>query len=601
MRRRNKLFIVFFFPFLFFFFLAGLVCAETELEPIIVKHASYGSHEEVLTSVLEEDDIEKIAANTPEDILNYLSVDVQTRGFYGVKSDVSLNASTFQQVLILVNGVSVNDPQTAHHNLDLFFNKEDIERIEIIPAARSSIYGTDGIGGAINFVLKKPQGKKGLVSAAGGNNSLFEGKMNATYGLGDFINRLSIDHAQSDGSRYDVDFRTSTFFHSSAVEKDKLSLFLDVGYNEKEFGAYDFYTPGRNLPSKEWINTGFFDVRGLLKGEHFSFMPRFNFRQHHDKFMLDITRPDYYLNHHRTDTFLAGGRFEFPYDGWKLSAGADYGQDRISSNNLGKHNRQHWDVYADSLWKFSDCLNGQLSLRVDDYSTFKEEITGSVLLKRIFSDASDLYATFGRSIRIPTFTELYYSDPYTGSDPDLKPEQALNLECGWNKKFSESLDGSLSFFVRQEYDAIDFVTTDPSPSAVFIATNISEATTCGINFFTRCRAFENLTLDFRYFFANKRVKNNDWIYKYGLNYTKHMLDFGIDFGFPFGHNRMDVIMKKKPGRRAWVLVNDRFIFSVVKNVELFCEVYNLFNVEYQEIAGIPESDRQFKCGIQFQW
>ena len=598
MIKRNSSSVV--FSCLVLIFLAGFVYAETELEPIVVKHASYGSREEVLTSVLEEDDIEKIAANTPEDILNYLSVDVQTRGFYGVKSDVSLNASTFQQVLILVNGVPVNDPQTAHHNLDLFFNKDDIERIEIIPAGRSSVYGPNGIGGAINFVLKRPQGKKGYVSAAGGNYDTFEGKLNLAYGPQDFSNRLSFDHAQSNGCRYDTDFRSSTFFHSSAVEKGKASLFMDAGYNEKEFGAYDFYTPGKNYPSKEWTNTGFFDVRGLLKGEHFSFEPRFDFRQHHDKFMLDITRPGLYLNHHRTDMFLAGGRFEFPHDGLKLSTGADYGEDRISSNNLGKHNRQHWDMYADSLWQFSDSLNAQVSLRVDDYSTFKEELTGSVLLKRLFSDASDIYATFGRSIRIPTFTELYYSDPTTGSDPDLKPEQALSLECGWNKKFFENLNGSFSFFVRQEYDTIDFVKNTPSDPK-FIAANISEGSTQGLNFFTRWRAAQNLTVDFRYFFANKHMKGCSKIYKYGLNYTKHMLDLGIDSGFSFGHNRVDFIMKKKPGRRAWVLVNDRFTFDVSKNVGLFCEVYNLLNVEYQEIEGIPESDRQFKCGIQFQW
>lgn len=582
--------------------LAGFAYAETEeLEPIVVKHAANASREEVLTSVLEQDDIEKIAANTPEDILNYLSVDVQTRGVYGVKSDVSLNASTFQQVLILVNGVPVNDPQTAHHNLDLFFNKDDIERIEIIPAARSSIYGTSGIGGAINFVLKKPKGKKGYVSAAGGNYDTFEGKLNLSYGPEDFANRLSIDHAQSNGCHYDTDFRTSTFFHSSAVEKDKLSLFLDLGYNEKEFGAYDFYTPGKNRPSKEWTNTGYFDVRGLLKNETFSFEPRFDFRQHHDKFMLDITHPDLYLNHHRTDMFLAGGRFEFPYETVKLATGADYGEDRITSNNLGNHNRQHWDTYLDSTFKLSDALNAQASLRVDDYSTFKEEVTGSVLIKRLFSDASDLYAVFGRSVRIPTFTELYYSDPYTGSDPNLKPEQALNLECGWNKKLLPSLDGSFSFFVRQEYDTIDFVKTDPSPSVKFIATNISEATTEGLNLFTRWRASERLTLDLRYFFANKRVKDNGNIYKYGLNYAKHMLDLGIDLGLPFGHNRIDFVMKKKPGRRAWVLVNDRFTFDINKNFEFFCEVYNLLNIEYQEIAGIPESDRLVKCGVQYQW
>jgi len=232
-----------------------------DLEPIVVSQAKGLEAPHPVSAVITAGDIEKMALSSPEAVLSALGADLQTRGRAGTKSDIALNASTFQQVLILVNGVRVKDSQTAHHDLDLFFNIEDIERVEIIPAAASVKYGPDGIGGAVNFVTKEAVGKNTL-SVAGGNDTTFEarGRLSAE-GFGG-RHSLSVAHDQSDGSRYDTDHRSETFFYSGAWGDAEAGFDLDAGYNEKEFGAYDFYTPGRGFPSKEWTNTLFVDLRG---------------------------------------------------------------------------------------------------------------------------------------------------------------------------------------------------------------------------------------------------------------------------------------------------------------------------------------------------
>ncbi len=568
-----------------------------ELEPIVVRRALSG---EPVTAALNREDIDNIPANSPEELLNYLGVDIQSRGFSGIKSDISLNASTFQQVLILVNGLRINDPQTAHHDLDLFFNIEDIERIEIIPAAASSKYGPNGIGGAINFVLKKPKAEKNSISAAGGNLDTYEQKLNLSSGMKNFTNRFSASNIESDGSRYDMDFRTNTFFYSALLELEDASLSLDTGYNEKEFGAYDFYTPAKGYASKEWINTKFLDLRGTLEGAEFTFEPRLSFRQHYDKFMLDIRNPDLYLNHHRTDAYQAGGILTFPLSEGKLSIGADYAEENIASNNLGKHDRGNWALYLDSGFGLAQESSLNLSLRVDGYTAFSEELTGSVSLRHAINDKSGVYLMVGRSIRVPTFTELYYSDPTTAGDASLGPESAINLQAGIERELTEALDCSFSFFVRQEYDTIDFTKLTAS-DAKFIARNISEATTEGLNLFLKWRLNDATSMDAGYFYANKRLKDNGKIYKYGLSHLKHMATLGLDSRFSFGRNRFELIVKKKPGRRAWALANDKFSYELTGNIELFFEVYNLFNVEYQEIEGIPEQKRMFKFGTKFTW
>jgi iron complex outermembrane receptor protein len=584
-----------------FIFSAAGVHAATELEPIVVRQSLYGSAGSgIVSGVVTREDIRGMPVNTPEDMLNYLGVDLQARGPYAVKSDISINASTFQQVLILVNGVPVKDTQTSHHDLDLYFNIDDVDKIELIPAAASAKYGPGGSGGAINFVLKKAGEEKNFISAAGGNHYTAEQKLGFSYSLFKAKNRFSFSNSSSGGTRYDTDFRTDTFFSSSAWENRDTSYFLDGGYNEKEFGAYDFYTPNRGYPSKEWTNTKFIDARAVLKSDRVVFEPRLNFRQHRDKFMLDITRPNLYLNHHTTNTYQAGGRLSFPFGKNDLGMGADYGEEQIISNNLGRHIRGHWDAYLDPTFELSASTTLNLTARVDSYTTFAEEFTGSLSLKHIFDEKNDVYATFGRTIRVPTFTELYYNDPTTAGDANLKPESALNFETGWGCKFSGALRGSLSFFVRSENDTIDYTkltAADPK----FIARNIAKATTYGLNAYLKWDAGKNVSYDLRYLFNNKRRNNNGQIFKYGLSHLKHMVGLGIDNKFNSGRNRVDFIMKKKPGRRDWVLVNDRASFDVKKDVELFVEVYNLFNVEFQEIAGIPEQGRLFKAGVKLSW
>lgn len=585
------------------FFSHKKAVAETaEIDRIVVRKALDASASAATSAVLSGEEIGSLAVNTPEELLTYLGADVQSRGPYGVKSDISINGSTFQQVLVLVNGVRVNDPQTAHHNLDLFFSLEDIERVEMIPASASAIYGPDAIGGAVNFILKKPAREKNFLSFAGGDRGTSEQKGRISYPIGSVKNSFSASNAQSSGFRYDTDFRTDTFFNSSRLEKEGVSLSLDAGYNEKEFGAFDFYTPGLGRPSKEWVNTKFFDLKSTLDSGKLRFEPRVNFRRHHDKFILTIVNPDLYLNHHMTDTFQAGGEVSYSLtNGFRLAMAADWGYEYITSSNLGKHLREHWDVYIDPSWQLTPSSGLRLTARLDDYSTFGTEATGGLTWDYHFSDNSSLYATAGRTMRVPTFTELYYSDPTTAGNENLKPEKAYSLESGWSFSPVRNVRLSFSAFARREMDTIDF-TKITSADPKFIARNISRALAGGLNAYGRWQPGDDLGIDLRYAYTSKKIEDNGLLYKYGLNYLNHMIILGIDTAFVFKiKNRAEVVFKKKPGRRGWTLVNDRLSWSPKDDWEIFCQAENLFNSEYQEIEGIPEPGRIAKFGLKYSW
>ncbi|MGQ9618227.1 MAG: TonB-dependent receptor [Candidatus Aminicenantia bacterium] len=105
--------------------------------------------------IITKEEIEKLPVRTVQELLKYF-LDFQERGSFGVQADVSIRGSTFQQVLVLLDGVRINDLQTAHHNMDIPVPLESIERIEILNGNGSSLFGADAFGGVINIVTKDP-------------------------------------------------------------------------------------------------------------------------------------------------------------------------------------------------------------------------------------------------------------------------------------------------------------------------------------------------------------------------------------------------------------------------------------------------------------
>ncbi len=109
-----------------------------------------------IVTIITNEDIEKYNANSIQELLNIIStIDIQERGKNGIQADISMRGSTFQQVLILIDGVRFNDLQTAHHNFDIPIPLNAIDYIEILHGSGSSIHGADAVGGIVNIVTKK--------------------------------------------------------------------------------------------------------------------------------------------------------------------------------------------------------------------------------------------------------------------------------------------------------------------------------------------------------------------------------------------------------------------------------------------------------------
>ncbi len=546
--------------------------------------------------------LESSPFDSPVGGLSFTPLDLQSRSLAGaIQTDFSLRGSGSHGVLVLLDGRRINDPQTSHHNSDIPLTKEDISRIEVIPGLSSSLFGPDAVGGAINIILKRPQGKSVILESGIGSYQTRFSTFSITDQIGRLNARFSLERQESGGFRYDTDFKKLNATFVSLVDTSSGEFDIKLGYQEKEFGAYDFYTPKRNFPSKEWtktllLNTGFnlVDYDSIIN-------PNFLWRRHYDKFMLDKTQVrSKYLNHHRTDIYVPSIylKRQLGILG-RVGLGVEYGCERVSSTSLGRDTREHTSIYVDSSKNIIPGLSLGISARVDDYRDFDQAYSGSLKFRYEFLEEYSFLFGVSRSIRIPDFTELRYNGPTTVGNLELSEEKAINLDAGIDYK-KTSFSWGVTFFLRKEEDFIDWIKHSPAQST-WKAENITKAEVGGLEGYLRLALTRNTILDTNYNFINRHIDGQGYIYKYGSKHTQHILNTVFNFNLPCGRQTVGLTYKKKRSRHGWVLLNSYFSYNINKISQIFIRVTNLFNVEYQEIDGIPQPGRWSEIGMRFKW
>ena len=586
-----------------------------DLEPIVITKSNVHL---VSPYSLEFDSLKYLPFSSWTGALTFSPLDLQSRTLAAdIQTDFSLRGSTYQGVLVLIDGQRVNDPKLGHYNCDLPLTREDIERIEVIPGVGSSLFGPDAIGGAINIILKKPKEKKKVLESSYGSYQTKFGIFSITEKKDNLGIRFSLNRQESNGFYYDTDFKRFVTTLNSSLDIPDGEFNIDLGYLEKEFGAYDFYTPARGFASKEWIKAYLLSTGFNLQSQDFIIKPNFLWRRHYDKFMLDKTRPALLLNHHRSDVYTPNVYFKKQTETLgRIGLGLEYGEEHIKSTNLGKHNRNHKSIFMDNSKDLTSVLSLGLSARADDYDDFGQAYAGSLNFRYKLSKKNQLHFGISRSIRIPTFHELYYHDPTTIGNSRLSEEESFNFQAGLDYK-KERKSWGITFFLRQEEDFIDWIKRTPT-QAKWKAENITEAEVFGIEGYLRFQISDNHFLDSNYTYIDKRIDDRGCLYKYGTNYIRHLVNTKFSFNLPFGVQTIGLAYKKKPNRDGWLLANIHLSLylnpvkkkssgrkelsdGVNKNSQIFLKITNLLNVEYQEIEGVPQPGRWIEAGIRAEW
>jgi outer membrane cobalamin receptor len=538
-------------------------------------------------TVFTRDDIKNLPVHSITDILALAaSADMRSRAPFGLQTDIKLRGSAYSQVLVLVDGVRINDSQTGHHNSDYPVQIQDVERIEVLRGPGSSIYGADAFGGIVNIITRRHP-EPAAASISGGSHGFMEGSASVNLDKGKFGQTISASGNRSSGFEYDRDFRSIAV--SSRTRFGKKSVF-SVSHVNKEFGANGFYGPA---PSREWTN------QTLASFEYRSNETIFQgyYRTHGDRFLYDIRSPGLFENRHRTHA--AGVLIKTQYrlaDAGSITLGGEAGGDWIASSNLGNHAFARTSLFTEFQWTPAKTLAVYPGLRFDYYSNFGTAASPSLsgswwILPRI-----RLRSSLGRTFRIPTFTELYYRDPNNEANPLLKPESAWSEEIGSDFIPLKNWMGSFAYFSRQERSVIDWIRA--SASEKWRTSNIRKLRTSGIEIGIERSLSDRARFETHYSRISIDAGTVNYKSKYVLDYARDSWSVSTYFPMPLALNYQQTLAYKRhaDGRSYWLL--DCRIERRFRRFSASLDFANLLDTQYQGIIGVNMPGRWFVLNLR---
>lgn len=423
--------------------------------------------------VLDEQVIRTLPVQSVNELLTYVAgVDLRQRGPWGGQADISIHGGTFDQTLVLLNGMRVTDPQTGHNMMNLPIDPSMVERIEVLKGATASAYGINALSGAINIITKQPRENTVVVHLTGGTS--FEkdsatGKLYAGTAAGftaSFVKKgvrhlLAASTQQTSGHRYNTAMNNYRGFYQNAIElSPKSNLRMMGGFVYNDFGANGFYSPPGDKNAREIVQTGIAAIKGefgVTPG--WTMRPNLSYKYNFDDYIFIKTDPGVYRNRHHTHVVEAALNNSVQTGANTLGFGLEYRSETIKSNSLGQHRRDNWGLYA--AYGFVEAP--KLTVNAGAYMNYSEHF-GWQLLPSIdagFQVSSQwrLFANAGTGTRVPTYTDWYYKGPSNIGNSELEPENSFHAEMG--SRFSNSrLQASATVFYRKTIDFIDWVKDD---------------------------------------------------------------------------------------------------------------------------------------------
>ena len=521
------------------------------------------------------------------------SVDLQERAPDGVQTDLTIRGSTFEQTLVLINGLRMNDVQTAHHDMDVPLPSDAIERIEILRGAGSTFYGSDAVGGAVNFITGPPQYSEVRVGADVGNFGVNQQSISLAFLSGRWDEQLSAARDFSSGFMADRDYRSETVFSNTGLQTGLGRTQLMAGYSDKPFGANQFYG---NFNSWELTRSWFAGLKQDL-GKNMDF--DFGYRRHTDEFVLFRDNPAVYTNNHGDDSWQAALRRKQALGkNSTLFYGGEGFYDSIVSNNLGQHQRSRGAIYVDYDMRALGRFSFSIGAREEIFSSTRGEFSPSLAAGYWLRAGFKLKANASHAFRLPTYTDLYYSDPGTIGNPNLQPETAWDYEGGlvWDR--GGRYEAEVTVFQRREKNGIDYVRA--SAAELWHAENIDALNFTGVETSFTVRLPRRQRVQFAYTALHGSLRSlNGLQSEYTSNYPADdgsVTWQGMLPGSIIARTRIGVVNRYISNPYAlWDLAVARQFPYVAAHLGLS----NLTDTQYQEIQGVAMPGRSVVFGLEF--
>jgi len=558
-------------------------------------------------------DANLLSLETPQDLLRQdASVFLEQRGAGGGQTDIVLRGGSFEQTLVLLNGFRVDDSQSAHHNLDLPVPFEAMGSIEVLHGAGSTLHGTDALSGVVDFLTAAPSANSLRLRAGGGSFGENEDSLLGSFVHKQLTSRLTASHNSSTGFAADRDYRnedaSAEGWAGSRIGVSNLML----AASDRSFGANQFYGPYNSWErTKGW----FASARQELGSRT---VAAFGYRRHTDEFVLLRDNPSVYENNHMDGSWQASLRHTLPVaNSSALLFGLESDGDSIHSNNLGQHARNRGAGYLDvDLRPAKRHWNLSGGLREDIFSggaqsVLAPHLAGSVRL----TDKIKLRASGGYGFRIPTYTDLYYSDPATMGNSKLKPESAWSGEGGADWAPTSHLSLSATGFYNRQHDTIDYVRAAFLPNPLlpagcrvntWCATNLNGLHFLGVETNLTWVPAKAERVQFGWTgLAGGQGSLNGLQSEYALNYPVENVHATWTAAFGRILSLTNSVAVAKPYQQAGIPAWNASPYPVWNaslahdsgRLRPYLRLGNLSNTGYQEISGVAMPGRSITAGV----
>ncbi len=526
------------------------------------------------------------------------ALDLRERAPGGFQADLSIRGATFGQTLVLLNGMRINDVQTGHFNLDLPIPFEMITNMEVLKGSGAALYGSDAIGGVVNVMTQQIAHPEIRLLAGAGNFGFNQEHAIASYGRSWWQLELAAARDFSTGFITDRDYRNLALSALSTLKSKLGATVLLFATSDRPYGAGEFYGP---YPSWERIKTWYGAVQQDI-GDNTQ--ADFSYRRHTDLFVLFRDDPQIYTNRHLEDTFVGDLRRhdKLPLHG-VLSYGAQGLSESIHSTNLGVHSRTRGSGYVFYDLRTVRRYSLSAGIREEVYGAHQVATSPSLSGAAWLSARFKLRASASRAFRLPSFTDLYYSDPDDLGNPNLKPESATTYEAGLDAYFTTKLHAAATVFQRRDTNLIDYVRA--SSSAPWQAENFDKLRFTGVE--------ASVVYDLR---PDQRISLS-FSGLQGVNQSAELLESKYAFNYPVQSGvvewrgaplknviarniiaRIRIGVVERYGQGVYALWDASAGYTAGR-VRPFLQLTNLTNTAYRDIPGVLMPSRAVVGGIEF--
>lgn len=539
------------------------------------------------------------ATNLAELLQQEAGIDIRRQGIYGMQADLYIRGGSFDQTLLLIDGIKVEDPQTGHHTLNIALPLEVIKRIEIIKGPAARIFGQNAFTGAINIVTKTNGDLKNNVGFQLGSYN----QQHATATLGKSLDNTNVmGHASinsSEGYRYNTDFQNQNYFLKSSFNTKTTPIDVIATFSERKFGGNQFYAIDAKEQYEE-TQSSLVGISTIIKRGDLKISPQLYWKRNQDMYLYIRNNPSVYRNLHISNKVGIQINSSYSSSIGVTGFGIDVAKVRMNSNRLGNRERWMGNFFLEHRFSLLDNkLDVTPGVAINYFSEFDFNAFPGIDLGYRINDSFRVYANAGYTYRVPTYNDLYYVGRQDIGNENLVPERAISEEIGL-KYFGDKLTASVAFFNRDSDNLIDY--TKENEDDKWQSNNLKRLNSNGIEAqlsspFKLGQYTQSLSLGYTYLNEDLgTVKSN--FSKYVINSLNQHLTANIKTQFSKNFSQSVVYKFADRANGENYSVVDVQLKLMINTLELTLTGNNIFNASYVETGIVPMPKGNVLVGLR---